>query len=133
LLYRIKPWVGIIIGGLIWFAWHLPLSLVIPQTVEYPLWQIILNHFILAIGSICTFTYLAYVYVKSESIWVTSIAHITMNNSAASFSYYAVVQNQVLANIGLTLTMMIVVGFLYYRKKLNVFPEYFGKELPVIK
>jgi hypothetical protein len=39
----------------------------------------------------------------------------------------------VLANIGLTLTMMIVVGFLYYRKKLNVFPEYFGKELPVIK
>jgi membrane protease YdiL (CAAX protease family) len=130
LLYRIKPWVGIIVGGLIWYAWHLPLMLVIPQTVEYSLWQMILNSIILAIGSVCTFTYLAYVYVKSESVWVTSVAHITMNNVAASFSYYVIVQNQVLANIGLTLTMIIVVATLYYRKELNVFREYFVGKSP---
>ena len=125
LLYQIKPWVGIIIGGLIWYAWHLPLALVAPQTVQYPLWQTLLNFIILAIGSVCTFTYLAYVYVKSKSVWVTSVAHIVMNNSAASFSYFAILQNQVLANLGLTLTMMIVIAILYHRKELSIFTEYF--------
>ena len=121
LLYKIKPWVGIIIGGLIWYAWHLPLILVIPQTTQYPLWQNLLNFIILAIGSVCTFIYLAYIYVKSRSVWVTSLAHIAMNNSASSFSYFAVIQNQLLANIGLALTMIIVVGVLYFKKELDVF------------
>ena len=124
-LYKIKPWIGIIIGGVIWYAWHLPLALVIPQTAQYPLWQNLLNFLILAIGSVCTFTYLAYIYVKSRSVWVTSLAHITMNNSAASFSYFAIIQNQILANVGLALTMIIVVAVLYFRKELGVFPRYF--------
>ena len=121
LLYRIRPWVGIVIGGLIWYAWHLPLTLVLPHTTEYPRWQSLLNSIILAIGSVCTFTYLAYVYVKSRSVWVTSVAHIAMNNSAASFSYFVVVRNQMLANLGLTLTMVLVVALLFYRKELAVF------------
>jgi membrane protease YdiL (CAAX protease family) len=125
LLYRIKPWVGIFIGGLIWYAWHLPLALVIPQTTQYPLWQNLLNFFILAIGSVCTFIYLAYVYVKSRSVWVTSLAHIAMNNSASAFSYFAVVQNQIYANIGLALTMIFVVVVLYFKKELDIFPKYF--------
>ena len=127
-LYQIKPWIGIIIGGLIWYVWHLPLALVIPQTIQYPFWQILLNFIILAIGSVCAFTYLAYIYVKSESVWVTSLAHIAMNNSAASFSYFAIVQNQILANLGLTLTMIIVVAVLYYKKELNIFAEYFARK-----
>ncbi len=130
LLYKIKPWVGIIIGGLIWYAWHLPLLLVIPQTTQYPLWQNLLNFIILAIGSVCTFTYLAYVYIKSRSVWVTSLAHIAMNNSASSFSYFAVIQNQILANIGLALTMIIVVAVLYFKKELDVFPKYFQANNP---
>jgi membrane protease YdiL (CAAX protease family) len=127
LLYQIKPWVGIVIGGLIWYAWHLPLNLVIPQTVTYLLWQTLLHLVVLAIGAICTFTYLAYVYVKSESVFVTSIAHIVMNNSAASFSYFVVVQNQALADLGLTLTMIIVVAILYYKKELDIFAAYFAR------
>ncbi len=129
LLYQIKPWVGIVIGGLIWYAWHLPLALVVPQTVDYPLWQTLLNLVVMAIGSVCTFTYLAYVYVKSESVFVTSIAHIVMNNSAASFSYFAVIQNQVLANLGLTLTMIVVIAILYYKKELDTFAKYFAPDL----
>ncbi len=125
-LYRIKPWVGFIIGGLIWYAWHLPLTLVVPATATYPLWQTWLNHLVLALGSICAFTYLAYVYVRSESVWVTAVAHITLNNAAASFSYFAIVKNQLLANLGLTLTMLSVVGFLYYRKQLGIFAAYFA-------
>jgi len=125
LLYQIKPWVGILVGGLIWFAWHLPLALIIPQSVEYPIGQTVLNYFTLGIGSICTFVYLSYVYVKSRSVWVTSFAHIAMNNAASSFSYFTVLQNQFLANLGLTLTLLIVVAILYYTKELQAFDEYF--------
>jgi membrane protease YdiL (CAAX protease family) len=123
LLYQIKPWVGFLVGGSIWFAWHLPLAFVIPQTVDYTFWQTALNFFILATGSICTHTYLAYAYVKSKNIWVASIAHISMNNAAASFSYFAVVQNQLLANLGLTLTVLIVIVVLYYRQEFNIFAD----------
>lgn len=125
-LYRIGPSVGLVVGGLIWYAWHLPLTLVIPQTIEYPLWQTLLNFFLMAIGAVCTFIYLAYVYVKTKSVFVTSISHIVMNNSAASFSYFAVIQDQVLANLGLTLTMIIVVALLYYTKQLDIFGKYFS-------
>ena len=119
-LYRIKPWVGFIVGGLLWFAWHVPISFMIPQTVEIPVWASILNYLILAVGSVCTFAYLAYVYVKSGSVFVTSIAHIAMNNAAASLSYFVIIQNQTLANLGLTLTMLIVVAIMF-AKKLFVF------------
>jgi len=117
-LYHIKPWVGFIVGGLIWFAWHIPISFMIPQMVEISLRTAILNFTILAIGSVCAFTYLAYVYVKSGSIFVTSIAHIAMNNAAASLSYFVVIQDQTLANLGLTLTMLIVVAIMIFQKML---------------
>jgi membrane protease YdiL (CAAX protease family) len=119
-LYRIKPWIGFIGGGLLWFAWHVPIPFMMPQTVETLGWESILNYLILAVGSVCTFAYLAYVYVKSGSVFVTSIAHIAMNNAAASLSYFVIVQDQLLANLGLTLTMVIVVAIMF-AKKLFVF------------
>jgi len=125
LLYQIKPWIGILIGGLIWFAWHLPLTLIAPQSIEYSIGQTLLNYFTLGIGSISTYIYLSYVYIKSRSVWVTSFAHIAMNNAASSFSYFAILQNQFLANLGLTLTLLIVVAILYYTKELQAFNEYF--------
>lgn len=126
LLYRIKPWVGIVVGGLIWYAWHLPLALVVPTAASYPLWQTVLQFVVLAIGSICTFIYLGYVYARSESVWVTAVAHIALNNAAQSFSYFAVLKNQVLANTGLTLTMILVVVVLYYTRELQVLTTYFA-------
>lgn len=126
-LYKIKPWVGLLVGGLIWFAWHLPLTLIIPQTVQYPLRQNILNFVALGVGSICTFIYLAYVYVKSKSVWVASLAHIVLNNSAAAFSYFVIIENQFLANLGLALTMVIVVVILYLKKAPEVFQKYFSQ------
>lgn len=127
-LYRIQPWVGILIGGFIWYAWHWPVALLFPQTSTFTPAQNALNFIILGIGSTCTFTYLAYVYVKSRSVWVTSFAHIVMNNSASAFSYFAVIQNQLLANLGLALTMLIVVAILYYKKELQAFNGYFAVE-----
>ncbi len=128
LLYQIRPWVGLVGGGLIWYAWHLPLLLVVPQPVEYPLWQSLLNTVILAVGSVFTFIYLAYIYVKSESIFVTSIAHITMNNAAMSFSYLVIIEDRTSMNLGLTLLMMIVVALLYHRKELDIFSRYFASD-----
>jgi membrane protease YdiL (CAAX protease family) len=127
-LYRIKPWIGLIIGGLIWFAWHLPLMLVIPSSSSFSITESMLNLIILAVGSICTFTYLAYVYVKSGSIFVTSVGHIAMNNAAAALSYYVIVRDQLLANIGTTLTMILVVGFLYVTHRLKVFEQEGNKD-----
>ncbi len=115
-LYRIKPWVGFLVGGLIWFAWHIPISFMIPPIGEMPLWTSVLSYFILSVGSVCTFAYLAYTYVKSGSIFVTSIAHITLNNAAASLSYFVVIQDQLLANFGLTLTMLVVVSVMFAKK-----------------
>lgn len=54
-----------------------------------------------------------------------------MNDSAASFSYLAVLQNQALANFGLMLTMIVVVLVLYRRKELRVFEEYFSQPIPI--
>lgn len=116
ILYRIKPWVGFIIGGLIVFAWHLPLTLIIPRADNPTFWIRLLNIALLAIGTISAHMYLAYVYVKSQSIFVTSIAHITLNNAAASFSYFVILQHQTLANLGLTLTMLIVVSLMFIKK-----------------
>lgn len=127
-LYRIRPWVGILIGGLIWYAWHWPVMLIVPQTAASSMGETILNFLILGIGSVCTFIYLAYVYVKTRSVWVAAFAHIVMNNSAAAFSYFAVVQNQVLANLGLAVTMVIVAVVLYRGNVLGVFAQYFGAE-----
>jgi len=79
-------------------------------------WTTIINYLLLMVGSLCTFAYLAYVYVKSGSVFVTSIAHIAMNNAAASLSYFVVMQNQTLANLGLTLTMMVVVAIMFSNK-----------------
>lgn len=118
-LYQIKPWMGFILGGLIWFAWHIPLSFMIPQTGGVPLWTSILNYLILAVGSVSTFAYLAYVYIKSGSIFVTSIAHITLNNAAASLSYFIIIQNQVLANLGTSIIMLLVAVFLVSRRLLT--------------
>ncbi len=127
LLYQINPWVGIVGGGLIWWAWHLPLMLVIPQPA-IPLWQTVLNLPLAAIGSICTFTYLAYIYVKSESVFVTAIAHIAMNNAAQSLSYFVVLQDQFMANVGQNLALVIVFAILYYRKEFDIFGRYFRGE-----
>jgi len=118
----------LLLGGLIWFLWHIPLVLILPQQVQYTAVEIVLNLIILGLGSVCTFIYLAYVYIKSESVFVAAIAHVTLNNSARSFSYYVEIKNQLLANFGLAITMVIVVLLLYFTKQTIVFKEYFSKD-----
>ena len=127
-LCRSRLVVGFIIGGLIWFAWHVPLIVIMPNTMDFTTWQHVCNGIMLAIGSICTFVFFAYVYAKSGTIWVASLVHAAFNNGSRSFSYFAKVENPLLANLGLALTMIAVVAFLYFRKEFNIFEWFFSKE-----
>jgi len=127
-MYKIKPWIALIVGGLIWYAWHVPLILVFPKVQSFTAIQTILNVIILALGSLCTHAFLAYVYIKTGNIFVASVAHITLNNVARSFAYFAIIQNQFLANIGLTITMLLVSAVLYFSKEWKVFENYFSNK-----
>jgi CAAX protease family protein len=127
-LCRSRLVAGFIIGGLIWFAWHLPLIFIMPNTMDFTVWQHICNGVVLGIGSICTFVFFAYVYAKSGSIWVVSLVHAVFNNGSRSFSYFATVENQLLANFGLMVTMVAVVAFLYFRKEFNVFERFLSED-----
>ncbi len=103
LLYSIRPWMAFVIGGLVWFAWHVPLILVMPQSQSLSPTETAANVAILAVGSVCTFTFLAYVYIKSQSVFVAAVAHITLNNASRSFSYFVILENQLLANLSMVI------------------------------
>ena len=124
-LYKIKPWVGFILGGLIWYLWHIPLVLITPAMHEFNQVELLINSIALPIGSICMFTFLAYVYIKTRNIIVGSFTHIVVNNASGAFAYYCMINNYLLANVMLSVTMMIVVAVLYYKKEFRVFKEYF--------
>jgi membrane protease YdiL (CAAX protease family) len=128
-LYQIRPWIGFVLGGLLWFAWHIPLFFIMPNTVDFTPWQHMLNAVILALGTICTFVFFAFVYVRSGSIWIASFVHAVFNNGSRSFSYLAKVEDQIMANLALTVTMAIIVGIMYIRKDFKVFPEFFSEEV----
>ena len=131
LLYQIRPWVAFVIGGLIWYAWHWPLVLVVPQVRQPPpVWQSTVQWIVLAIGSLCTHIYLAYVYIRSGSVFVASIAHITMNNASMALSYFTEVRYQLMANVGTVLVMVLVVAVLHARGELGVFREHFQRAAP---
>jgi membrane protease YdiL (CAAX protease family) len=126
LLYRIRPWIAFIGGGLIWLTWHVPLAFFLPAPTDMQPWEIGCNVGVLAIGSICAFTFFAYVYAKARSIWVASFVHAVFNNASRSFAYFTHVENQLLANIGLSATMAAVVGWLWVRGEFQVFGKFFG-------
>lgn len=128
LLSTDRSWLGLLIGGFIWYLWHQPLALVFPASAPVPLWQTIANHAFAIVGSICTHIYLCYVFAKSRSIFVPSIAHIAMNNAARSLAYFVVIQNQFTANLMQYLAMILVVTLLYYRNELKVIPEFLSEQ-----
>lgn len=121
---------GFIIGGCIWFAWHVPLMFVMPAAAPSTPSQHAANAAVLAAGSIFTFIFFAYAYARSGSIWVAALVHAVFNNGARSFAYFATVENQLLANLGLTLTMLGVVVFLYLRNQFTVFEEFLAERDP---
>lgn len=130
-LFEIRPWVAFIIGGLVWFVWHLPLLLVVPQQLQPSPGEWWLLLVLLAIGAICTHTYLAYVYFKTRNIFVTALAHIVLDNASASFGYLFVLQKKFLANSATVLVMVMVVGLLYGTGQMDIFKKTLSTEMSV--
>ena len=124
LLFPAKPWLGLLLGGFLFYLWHQPLLLVIPSDPEVPPWQTIVTQLSAMIGSIATHTYFSYVYAKSRSIFVPSVAHIARNNAARSFSYFVILRDQFTAKIVQSLVMVLIVVFLLYKKELIVISEF---------
>ncbi len=127
-LCRTRLVAGFVIGGLIWFTWHIPLIFIMSNPTDFTTLQHIFNGITLVIGSICTFVFFAYVYARSKSIWVVSLVHVVFNNGSQSFSYFANIESQLMANIGMTITMIAVVAFLYLRKELTVFKNFLSED-----
>jgi drug/metabolite transporter superfamily protein YnfA len=70
-----------------------------------------LNGAILLVGSVCTHTYFSFVLAYTQNIWASAIAHIAFNNISGAFAFYAVVQNQTLANLGIVIVMLLLTFF----------------------
>jgi uncharacterized protein len=126
LLYRQSPRMAIAGGGLIWFAWHAVLIPVLPQTQTFSPAEWAANVTVLASGSICTWAILAYVYVKSGSVFVVAFFHAVLNNASRAFSYFVTLDNQLLANMGLAFAAALVVAMLYWRGEFRVFSAALG-------
>lgn len=122
-LYEIRPWIAFVVGGIIWYAWHLPLALVVtvPQHLQQGRTQQLALIVSMILGAIATHTYFAYAYVKTRNILVASLAHIVLNNAAASFSYIFIIESAFLANLGTVLVMILVVAGLLVTGQFQVF------------
>jgi len=125
---RTSPYKAFLVCGVIWFAWHAPLVLVFPQTQHMTAAENIVNAVVLAAGSVAAFVFLAYVFAESGSVWVASFVHAVLNNASRSLGYFAVVDNQVLANLALTTVMVAAVLVLYFSGRLRVFRGFFSSE-----
>ena len=120
ILYEVNPYLGLIGGGAIWYLWHLPLTWI---TLKYGIvvTSFSLLHFIIVgIGTISTHIYLSYIYMKHGSIFITSFAHITMNNISIAFSYFGIIKDAYKFNIILSTIMLFIILLLFYKKHFNV-------------
>jgi membrane protease YdiL (CAAX protease family) len=122
-LYEIRPWAAFAVGGLIWYVWHLPLTMVItvPQQLQQSTTEQLALVVPMVLGAVATHAYFAYVYFRTRNILVASLAHIALNNASASFGYVFVIQDAFLANLGTVLVMIVVVAALYATGRFKVF------------
>lgn len=95
---------GVIVLGLIWGIWHLPINMFYysPQTSLYS----VLNQLIVCI---CYSVFFGLVYMKTQNIWTISIIHYLNNNLGAIlyggtgkdlvYSWQAIVFNAILLSV----------------------------------
>lgn len=114
-----RPWPGLLLGGFIWYLWHQPLVLILPPGPAVPLWQTVITHAAGILGTSAAHIYFCYVYAKSRTIFVPSVAHIAWNNAAGAFAYFFVVQDPLVASLVQSLIMVPVVVFLYTSRELD--------------
>jgi hypothetical protein len=118
-LYMFTPAIAALVTRLFFYEPHFKdANLQLGRISDY-------SKFWLASLSITVLSFVLYTALGAVS-WDFSgrLAHIAMNNAARSLSYFVVVQNQLLANLGQVLAMVIVVAVLYATKELGTFGKY---------
>ncbi len=121
-LYRIWPRASFVVGGLIWFGWHLPLALLGPSKPFGLLAA--LDAALLAVGAVATFVLFAWLFAWGGSIWVPSLFHAVLNNGSRALSYWMKVENQLGANALLSAVMVLAVVLLWRTGQLRVFARW---------
>lgn len=104
-LWRIRPWLAIVGGGLLWFGWHVPLVLLMPGAAP-GCGEMALRVIAGGVGCVAMGVVFAHAYAASGSIWVPSLLHIAFNNASRSFSYWITVENQPLGDALLALVVI---------------------------
>lgn len=80
LLRRFGLHAGLLVLGVIWGLWHLPIGLMGWNFPDRP----ILGAFVLTpLSTVFMGVYLGWLYLRSRSIWVPTVAHAAMNLSAS--------------------------------------------------
>ncbi len=112
LLCRSRRVAGFVIGGLIWFAWHVPAMFVLPDTSAFTPWQYALGAIVLGAGSIgiCVSSRGPTPNQEEPSWWHRLFT--PCSTTARGRSHTSSPSEQLLANIGLMLTMLAVVAVL---------------------
>lgn len=109
---------GIILVGLIWGMWHLPLNLMFYNTIDQGLLSVI-TQWITCIGYGIFF---GYVYQKTDSLWIVCFLHYVNNNLAVILTGQGpeVLQNNVFTWSGVALhgilTLVLFGGFLFVKE-----------------
>lgn len=132
-LYRIRPWVAFVFGGLVWYAWHLPLLLVLPATENasaVPPAFAAARVVALGCGAIAIHALFAYAYARTGSIWVPALLHGTIDNASRAASYWLIVSDQAIADIALAASMVVIVGALFASGELRAIGRSFGARAP---
>jgi membrane protease YdiL (CAAX protease family) len=111
-LHLFGPWMSFGLGGLLWFAWHLPLVLLVPEGAA-PVSYATLRLVALAVGAVCTAAVFAWAYAATRSIFIPSLLHITINNVSRALSYWVELRDQVMADCMLAVAMLLVTGVVY--------------------
>lgn len=94
---------GIVVLGVAWGLWHLPINIFFysPDT-----WGLsVLNQVVLCI---CYSVFFGFAYMKTRSIWAPVLIHFFNNNAITLFTDPSAIQNQVLDWISVLLGMVVL-------------------------
>lgn len=110
-------------GGLIWFVWHWPLALLAPASSMGPLARS-LDFAALAIGALASFALFAWIFVRCGSVWAPALFHAVLNNGSRALSYWVHVENQLRADVALSVVMVLTVLLLWRAGQFEAFARW---------
>ena len=121
-LLPLGQWRAILVSGIIWGFWHAPTTLIFGYNFpQHP----ILGILAMMVGCTLLGTLLAWLYLSTQSLWVTALAHGTVNAVAGLALYFlkpgfdTMLAGSILGMSG-WIPMALFIGWLVWSKRLPV-------------